>query len=185
MDSYKDLVKLATMTIPDIGDVEPRRQLREKLHCRNFDWYLKNIYPDMHVPKYSKKSLKGSLENTHLHACIDSLGSTFVGQSFGVYPCHNQHGSQAMLMDDDGYIMHALLKFDACLGGDAAQRLHFLHCGKQGTKWSFNVTSGAVRQEESGKCLAARYQSTRKSPYMLLLEECQEKSDEQTWAWQP
>ena len=42
-------------------------QLREQLHCRNFSWYLHNIYPEMFVPDL-KPTFYGavSLEN-HPH----------------------------------------------------------------------------------------------------------------------
>lgn len=34
----------------DVGDVTHRRILRNKLKCKNFDWYLKNIYPEKFIP---------------------------------------------------------------------------------------------------------------------------------------
>lgn len=33
------------------GDIAERLLLRQRLKCNSFDWYLKNIYPDLHVPE--------------------------------------------------------------------------------------------------------------------------------------
>lgn len=36
------------------GDVGPRQQLRRLMKCQSFDWYLKNVYPELALP--SKES---------------------------------------------------------------------------------------------------------------------------------
>lgn len=38
----------------DFGDVTHRLELRQRLKCRSFKWYLYNVYPEIHIPSERK-----------------------------------------------------------------------------------------------------------------------------------
>ncbi|KAL5276313.1 hypothetical protein ACFFRR_001886 [Megaselia abdita] len=52
MGDYKKYF-LENRNIPedyDFGDISDRIALKEKLHCKDFGWYLKNVYPELRLP---------------------------------------------------------------------------------------------------------------------------------------
>lgn len=49
----------------DIGDVSERRALRKSLKCKNFQWYLDHVYPEMR--RYNNTIAYGEVIKT-IHA---------------------------------------------------------------------------------------------------------------------
>nr|XP_023017071.1 polypeptide N-acetylgalactosaminyltransferase 35A-like [Leptinotarsa decemlineata] len=60
MDDYKDyfLNQRPDAKNKDYGDISSRQQLRKELKCYDFDWYLKNVYPELILPNDNESRLK-------------------------------------------------------------------------------------------------------------------------------
>lgn len=56
LDEYKEIffghgyLHLLDKNGLDIGNLTAQIQLRKKLQCKSFKWYLENVYPDLEAP---------------------------------------------------------------------------------------------------------------------------------------
>jgi len=49
----------------DFGDISSRKELRNKLECKSFKWYLDNIYPELFIPGEAVASGEVSRDIAH------------------------------------------------------------------------------------------------------------------------
>uniref|UniRef100_A0A672L050 Polypeptide N-acetylgalactosaminyltransferase n=1 Tax=Sinocyclocheilus grahami TaxID=75366 RepID=A0A672L050_SINGR len=75
------------------GDLSDRLKLRESLQCKNFSWYLTNVYPEAFVPDLTPVKF-GALKNRGSQQCLDVGESNNGGKPVIMYVCHNMGGNQ-------------------------------------------------------------------------------------------
>uniref|UniRef100_A0A8D3AI95 Polypeptide N-acetylgalactosaminyltransferase n=1 Tax=Scophthalmus maximus TaxID=52904 RepID=A0A8D3AI95_SCOMX len=73
LDEYKDLFyghgyhHLQDKKLTDIGNLTEQIELRKRLECKSFKWYLDNVYPDMVAPLVKAE---GMVFNRGLRKCL-------------------------------------------------------------------------------------------------------------------
>ncbi|XP_029967555.1 polypeptide N-acetylgalactosaminyltransferase 5 [Salarias fasciatus] len=73
LDEYKDLfyghgyTHLLNKKVIDIGNLTEQIELRKRLKCQSFKWYLDNVYPDMNAPLVKADGL---VYNRGLRKCL-------------------------------------------------------------------------------------------------------------------
>ncbi|XP_038278066.1 polypeptide N-acetylgalactosaminyltransferase 5 [Dermochelys coriacea] len=65
----------------DVGDLTQQIELRKKLKCKNFKWYLENIYPDLEAPLVKASGL---IVNIAMARCITVENSTLAFETCNI-----------------------------------------------------------------------------------------------------
>ena len=82
------LLGLDNIDVP--RSIQTRLALRSQLHCKSFQWYLQNVYPELKKPDGGYQStgvFKQGLK------CLDTMGHHSEG-TVGIFTCHGNRGNQ-------------------------------------------------------------------------------------------
>ncbi|KAG7210991.1 hypothetical protein KM043_016360 [Ampulex compressa] len=159
------------------GDVSDRKELRKKLGCKSFKWYLDNVYPELFIPGEAIAS--GEVRNLGEggKTCLDSPArKADLHKPAGLYPCHGQGGNQYWMLSKTGEIR----RDESCLdysGTDVI--LYPCHGSKGNQQWIYNPETKQIRHGSSDKCLAITESKQR-----LLMEDCILNAPRQEWLFE-
>ncbi|XP_065192118.1 polypeptide N-acetylgalactosaminyltransferase 13-like [Sycon ciliatum] len=117
MDDYKELYykRRPDARGRDVGSLTKRKELRERLKCKPFQWYIDNIFPELYIP--GKRSLAlGVVRNPKSDLCLTSNGGLSDNSAIVLGKCNPQEISQSF-----DYTLKKELRYDEyCV--DASQR---------------------------------------------------------------
>ncbi|XP_065697544.1 polypeptide N-acetylgalactosaminyltransferase 5 [Patagioenas fasciata] len=91
LDEYKELfyghAYHLVLNNLDVGDLTQQIQLRKKLQCKSFQWYLENVYPDLDAPLVKASGL---LVNKAMARCVTVENTTLALETCDVNNKHQQ-----------------------------------------------------------------------------------------------
>ncbi|CAG9562063.1 unnamed protein product [Danaus chrysippus] len=156
----------------DYGDISGRKALREKLKCKSFDWYLKNIYPELFIP--GESVAHGEIANPSTDMCVDSAaGPEDMKKPVNPWPCHGEYGNQYWMYSKNGEIR----RDETCLdysGHDVV--LYPCHGAKGNQLWLYDPTTKLIKHGSSEKCMAISRKKDK-----IVMETCNERENRQQW----
>ncbi|GAB6030360.1 Putative polypeptide N-acetylgalactosaminyltransferase 9 [Chamberlinius hualienensis] len=139
LDDYKQYYyQRIGYDLGDYGDVTSRKELRNKLKCNDFGWYLKNVYPELFIPGEAVASGEVRNGGEGGNMCLDSPArKQDLHKPVTMYPCHKQGGNQILSMNDSSYCVAGAVEeeesenetdetdndviVEPCIKGDEAQ----------------------------------------------------------------
>nr|XP_022307306.1 polypeptide N-acetylgalactosaminyltransferase 1-like isoform X2 [Crassostrea virginica] len=166
MDEYKHIYyERLNYNLGDYGDISYRKDLRRRLRCKSFGWYLQTLLPSMEIPE--KNLYSGEVRNMESGLCLDTMGTTS-GNRVQAIPCHHLGGNQFFRFTVSGLIE----RDSACLTNQKGA-LYYVLCKNNATKWEY--TESEIRVLHSKSCLSLNHNTLSVLPCVGLVS--------QKWAW--
>ncbi|KAJ8255829.1 hypothetical protein COCON_G00196930 [Conger conger] len=97
------------------GDISERVELRERLKCKSFSWYLSNVYPEAFVPDLHP-ARSGSLKSIGRELCLDAGANNEGAKPLILYTCHGLGGNQYFEFSTHHEVRHNIQK-ELCMQG--------------------------------------------------------------------
>ncbi|PVD30435.1 hypothetical protein C0Q70_09701 [Pomacea canaliculata] len=174
MDEYRNYYyERFNNDLGDYGDVSERKALRQRLHCKDFRWYIKNVYPDLFVPGEAIAS--GEIRSKAKPMCIDSPADHHnYHKPVNMWPCHGQGGNQYWMLSKSGEIR----RDDGCLDYSGGNDVIIYPChGQKGNQeWSYREDN-TLYHVNTQKCAEVSVDGKT-----LTMKQCT-GIDRQLWQW--
>ncbi|XP_065342596.1 polypeptide N-acetylgalactosaminyltransferase 2 [Cloeon dipterum] len=175
MDDYKQFYYAAVPLAKNIpfGNIQSRLELRDRLQCKPFKWYLEHVYPELTVPD-SMDIAFGSVQQGFM--CLDTMGHLLDG-TVGLFTCHDSGGNQEWAFTQNGLIKH----HDLCVTlvqAEPGSSLRLRPCTNSSLqKWHKPSDRGMLRHASYNLCIDSR--SVRSQG--LTVKSCDHDAQSQRW----
>jgi polypeptide N-acetylgalactosaminyltransferase len=181
LDDYKQfyLNQVPSARFVSPGDFSDRLAIKAKLKCKSFDWFLKEVYPELKVPE--KTGVHLTLKQNNL--CLDTLGNIKAHQSPGMYQCHGTGGNQEWVYDKKSKTLKQSAS-KMCIGIEASGKIANRECS-QLSGWEYSERNGLLQFKE--QCVAVIQKteiSVQKDDIALQGMPCDPSDARQKWVFE-
>jgi len=153
------------------GDVSARKELRERLGCQSFKWYLDQVALDVPQPQLYAS---GEVFNMAKRLCLDQEDRrTNAGLKLTTSTCRMTGGNQYWIYRTNGQLTRDYL----CVGAVETEgdiEVQMLNC-EDHTAWSYNTEENLLVYKGTDHCLAFKQDDS------LTLLPCDGSSPLQKW----
>jgi len=167
-----------------LGDLSETYDIQKKLECKDFGWYMKNVYPELLAPQLDGARAGALVSLGKKDWCLDVMGAKDEGNPMGIFPCHWTHGTQAWIFSGNGNIMAFGVSNGSLCASIAKKKddrakdpIRAQKCSED-TKWSYNKETKQMIHVKMNECLVFKDPS-----HKLDVEPCNKKSKLQKFFW--
>ncbi|CDQ66029.1 unnamed protein product [Oncorhynchus mykiss] len=162
------------------GDISERVNLRERLQCKNFTWYLNTIYPEAFVPDLTPTKF-GAIKNSGAQSCLDVGEKNEGGKPLIMYTCHNMGGNQYFEYTSHKELRHNIGKQLCLQANTQPDQVKIELCTLKGIgtsvapqqEWLF-TEENLLKNPPSGKCLLLK-------GGQIVMDDCKATDLNQHW----
>nr|XP_031305951.1 polypeptide N-acetylgalactosaminyltransferase 12 isoform X3 [Camelus dromedarius] len=187
MDEFKELYyhRNPHARLEPFGDVTERKQLRAKLQCKDFKWFLETVYPELHVPE-DRPGFFGMLQNKGLKDyCFDYNPPNehqITGHQVILYHCHGMGQNQFFEYTSQNEIRYNTHQPEGCVSVEAGSDVLIMHLCEEATPEDQKFIlqeDGSLFHVQSKKCVQAERKELSDN-FVPLLRDCT-NSEHQKW----
>ncbi|XP_061193808.1 probable N-acetylgalactosaminyltransferase 9 isoform X2 [Saccostrea echinata] len=184
MDEYKRLFYTHRKDLlgQDYGDISERVELRKRLKCKSFKWYLDNVYPEKFIPDENVHAW-GMVRNPSSNLCLDTLQkdekTVF---DMGLYSCQNGASANEVFSLS---INDELRREEACLSViSEGGHVPLEPCtGSANQKWKHDKDKMIITGTSSSGDVLCLDKKDAKNNGLVFTEKCNDK-DSQKWTFE-
>lgn len=158
----------------DMGDITTQLELKDKLQCKSFEWFMENVAYDVldKFPELPPNLHWGELRSGATSSCLDTLGHA-PPSLMAMQHCHGFGNNQLIRLNAKGQLGVG----ERCIEADSQGiKLAFCRLGTVDGPWQYDTETHTLYHRVHKKCMALHPQTAQ-----LSLLPCDVNNTYQQW----